>query len=893
MSIAGRLKVLLDPRRSLTARLLFGLFLAFLIPGAAFVFLLERRLSDLRDGSLEKFAAIRRAQTSIQLQQDVSLRAEWVQHRVEAAEEAGWSLAEMVAHALSVPAEGNAAFAPDEHGHVWTRIPEWNTFAFIRPDSVENPAARSDYARLRSVAPLMASLRERRHDIKTVSIWTASGTLRRSPWLDVHQAIQQTQGELERFVFNRVAQFPWRRPPSGDSIVWTLGWVGPRIAPESRVGTLFVPVRNEEGDLVAAISMDVDARRYAAESLEPGEMPGDLWFAVDSGGHAILMPPRMAELLNWRGVGNEGIAESEDRERKRLAEGIFSAAHSTGDYNLAGQMCRIASARVRSPGWVIVEGLSPARVRRVEAAAATDVAPETFSELERYLLLVFALLLAAVMAIVVIVSRRITAPVKELVIAAEHIGQGRSAEIGAGKSRDELGRLAAAIDRMGKRVERRVETLRRLHSLLRTAYRVTDLQEILARASEAIAAFTRAERVWFYLHDPDTNRLEAAWPGWNVSEELASQLRISVEAPSIASMVFKSGEVYVSNDLGHDPYANRRLGEAMGAESAIFCPVKTEDKTLGIAVATNRPGGFGHEEVDAMTSLADAASLLISNVRLYAMLTGTVEELRRASRLKDHFLQNVNHELRTPLTAIVGWTDLLEEQKVDESTLQRGLKQVRQSARVLLALIDDLLDLARMDRGALSLELRPVQLGDVIQRSLDTVRLMAEARGVVLIQAPLPDAMVPVRADGLRLQQILWNLLANAIKFTPRHGRVIVRVDREPERYLVSVEDDGIGIPEAELAHIFERFRQVDGSPTRRHPGMGIGLALARSLVELHGGTIWAESLSGRGSRFTFSLPISGGGRRAGELAAEEKPEPPEEFAVNSSGRGEGETPEH
>ena len=275
-----------------------------------------------------------------------------------------------------------------------------------------------------------------------------------------------------------------------------------------------------------------------------------------------------------------------------------------------------------------------------------------------------------------------------------------------------------------------------------------------------------------------------------------------------------------------------------------------------------------------MLSLADASSLLISNARLYTMLTGTVEELRRASRLKDHFLQNVNHELRTPLTSIVGWTDLLEEEDVDDATLGRGLKQVRQSARVLLALIDDLLDLARMDRGALSLELRPVSLPGVLTRSLDTVRMMAEARGVVLIQAPLPQNLTPVRADPLRLQQVLWNLLANAIKFTPRHGRVIVRVDREPERYLVSVEDDGIGVPESELPHIFERFRQVDGSPTRRHAGMGIGLALARSLVELHGGTIWAESGAGRGSRFTFSLPITKGIEMAGrdEDALDESP---------------------
>src|SRR5262249_27698658 len=124
-------------------------------------------------------------------------------------------------------------------------------------------------------------------------------------------------------------------------------------------------------------------------------------------------------------------------------------------------------------------------------------------------------------------------------------------------------------------------------------------------------------------------------------------------------------------------------------------------------------------------------------------------------------------------------------------------------------------------------------------------------------------AMVPVRADALRLQQILWNLLANAIKFTPKHGRVIVRVDREPESYIISVEDDGIGIPESELPHIFERFRQVDGSATRRHAGLGIGLALARSLVELHGGKIWAESVAGHGSRFAFSLPITDVERRS------------------------------
>jgi signal transduction histidine kinase len=427
----------------------------------------------------------------------------------------------------------------------------------------------------------------------------------------------------------------------------------------------------------------------------------------------------------------------------------------------------------------------------------------------------------------------------------------------AGKgSADELGRLAAAIDTMGKRVERRVETLRRLHDFSRSAYRMTDLQEVLARATQAIAGFTGAERVWFYLYDANANRLEARLPAWNVTAEMAEGLQVSLDARSIAGMVFRTGEPYCSNDLERDPYANRDLQAACGARKGVFAPLKTEEETLGVAVAINRDAGFFQEEIDAVTSFADLASLLLRNARLYSALTGTVDELRRASRLKDHFLQNVNHELRTPLTAIVGWTDLFADGDVNDETLRRGLRQIRQSSRVLLALIDDLLDLARLDRGALTLQWKPVLLSEVIHRSLETVRLMAETRGVVMILAPLPEPMAPVRADALRLQQVLWNLLANAIQFTPEHGRVVVRVEREAERYLISVEDDGIGIPEGELPHVFERFRQVDGSATRIHAGMGIGLALARLLVELHGGSIWASSVVGQGSRFTFSLPI-------------------------------------
>jgi signal transduction histidine kinase/HAMP domain-containing protein len=498
---------------------------------------------------------------------------------------------------------------------------------------------------------------------------------------------------------------------------------------------------------------------------------------------------------------------------------------------------------------------------------AQEIVPKSYSEFREFLVLTFVYLLVAMLVAGFLITRHFTAPIADLVRAAEEIGQGRPVSFSRPPGRDELGRLAVALNRTGRRVERRVETLRRLHLLLRQEFRSAPLPEILARSSEAIAAFTRAESVWFLLHDPNTNRLQAAWPGWNISEDVAAKLQIPVASRSTASRVFRSGEVVISNDLGRDRAADRALLDAVPASNALFCPLKTEEETLGVVIATDRPGGFGQEEADAVTSFADAASLLVRNARLYSRLTGMVEELRRASRLKDYFLQNVNHELRTPLTSIVAWTDLLEEQTVDEATLRRGLRQARQSARVLLGLIDDLLDLARLDRGTLSLELSAVSLADVVARSIEIVRLMAEGRGVALILAPLPDPMPVVRADPLRLQQVLWNLLANAVKFTPRHGRVIVRVEREPQRYLVSVEDDGIGIPKEELKHVFERFRQADGSATRRHSGMGIGLTLSRSLVELHGGAIWADSESGLGSRFTFSLPIPASTRHVGEGA--------------------------
>jgi signal transduction histidine kinase len=855
----------LDPRKSVAARLLFGFFLAFLLPGSVFVFLMEKRLTALAGASSDQVAAVRVSEVQMRMAQDVAFRAEWIERRARLAEEGAWSLAAAASQALADGMAANAGpsrLAADAHGHLWTEIPEEESVALVSERSTDAAAARRDAAMTRVLAPMMADLRRRRPTVHGVSLWTASGAMRYSPWLDIHRANRDSGGELERFVFNRVARFPEARPASGDTAVWTGIYAGPSMGGDPRTATVFVPVRDAAGKLIAAIALDVDPRRYVTESFETWDPPGDFWFATDGAGHALSMTPSAAAVLGWSGVGGSVIAEAPSPELKRLAARVLREPRSAAEYLVDGKSLQISSARVGATGWVLFEGLSREAIDTIRAEAVRAFPPASYSSLKRDVLLLFFLLSLAVLVAIGLVSRRISAPVGDLVRAAEEIGRGRTVEIAGNPSGDEVGRLASAIDTMGKRVARRVETLRRLHQFSRSAYRMTDVKEVLGRSTQAIAAFTNAERVWFHLYDRNTNRLEAALPAWNLTEELAAGLKVSVDARSIAGMVFRTGEVYCANDLDRDPYTSRDLQKLTGAYNGVFAPLKTEEETLGVAVAINRPGGFGQEEIDAITSFADLSSLLLRNARLYTTLARTVDELRHAGRLKDHFLQNVNHELRTPLTAIVGWTDLFEEQDLDEKTLRRGLRQIRQSARVLLALIDDLLDLARLERGALTLDLKPVSLSEVIQRSVETVRLMAESRGVVLIVAPRPEPMPPGRADALRLQQILWNLLANAIQFTPQHGRVVVRVEREPERYLVSVEDNGIGIPESELPHVFERFRQVDGSATRGHAGMGIGLALARSLVELHGGAIWASSIVGQGSRFTFALQIRPAARR-------------------------------
>ncbi|HMZ18077.1 MAG TPA: ATP-binding protein, partial [Blastocatellia bacterium] len=232
------------------------------------------------------------------------------------------------------------------------------------------------------------------------------------------------------------------------------------------------------------------------------------------------------------------------------------------------------------------------------------------------------------------------------------------------------------------------------------------------------------------------------------------------------------------------------------------------------------------------------------------------EQAEQASRLKDEFVATISHELRTPLNAILGWARLLRGGKLDAEACANALETIERSAENQARLIEDLLDMSRIITGKLQMEMRSLDAATGARAALKTVTPAAQAKGIRLVSEFEPDAGF-ISGDADRLQQIIWNLLSNAIKFTPRGGTVELRLTREQSQVAISIRDTGQGIEPDFLPHVFDRFRQADSSSVRKHGGLGLGLAIVRHLVEMHGGTITAHSDGpGCGAAFTVRLPV-------------------------------------
>jgi signal transduction histidine kinase/CheY-like chemotaxis protein len=232
-------------------------------------------------------------------------------------------------------------------------------------------------------------------------------------------------------------------------------------------------------------------------------------------------------------------------------------------------------------------------------------------------------------------------------------------------------------------------------------------------------------------------------------------------------------------------------------------------------------------------------------------------EAERAGRMKDEFLATLSHELRTPLNAILGWAQILKAAPPSPEDVTEGVDIIERNARAQTQIIEDLLDMSRIISGKIRLDVQRVDVAEVVRAAVDTVKPAANAKGISM-RAVLDSVVLSVSGDPNRLQQVFWNLLTNAVKFTPKGGRVQVLLERVNSHLEISINDNGEGIDPQFLPHVFDRFRQADSSTTRRHGGLGLGLAIVKQLIELHGGTIRVKSPGkGAGSTFIVSLPLT------------------------------------
>jgi signal transduction histidine kinase len=297
-----------------------------------------------------------------------------------------------------------------------------------------------------------------------------------------------------------------------------------------------------------------------------------------------------------------------------------------------------------------------------------------------------------------------------------------------------------------------------------------------------------------------------------------------------------------------------------GFRAVLSVPLLREDQIIG-SLSLNRrsPGEFPPEVVEVLKTFATQSALAIQNARLFHEIADKSAQLEAASRHKSEFLANMSHELRTPLNAIIGFSEVLTERMFGElnEKQEEYLKDIYASGQHLLSLINDILDLSKIEAGRMELEVTDFDLPSAIDNALILVRERASRRGITLGHS-IDEQLGAIRGDERKVKQVLLNLLSNALKFTPEGGRIDVRAAPREGLAEISVADTGVGIAPEDQEAVFEEFRQV-GTADKKVEGTGLGLALSRKFIELHGGRIWVESEVGKGSRFAFSLPLRHG----------------------------------
>jgi signal transduction histidine kinase len=405
-------------------------------------------------------------------------------------------------------------------------------------------------------------------------------------------------------------------------------------------------------------------------------------------------------------------------------------------------------------------------------------------------------------------------------------------------------------------LERRVSVLERILRISQILTSTLQLEPLLQTITQAATELTDTEAGSIMLVDKNTGELRFEAAIGSKREEV-KRVTVPLEG-SIAGWIVREGKPLLIPDVRQDPRFYTQVDETTDFEtrSILGVPLQVKGKVIGVLEALNKTGAgiFTQDDVQTLSTLAAHAAIAIENARLVTEIRKAYEELSELDRLKSDFVAIASHELQTPLTVILGYASFLKEEATGAASEQ--LDAVLRSAFRLRSLIDDMINLRHIETGETELELEQLSLNELVATITAEFASLAEARkqNVSIKLASQPPMM---EADRQKLHLLLANLLSNAIKFTPEGGRIEVEVETKGNEVWVSVRDTGIGIPPREQERIFDRFYQVEPSLTRRFGGMGLGLSIAKGMVDLHGGRIWVESVEGMGSSFTFALPLS------------------------------------
>jgi signal transduction histidine kinase len=420
-------------------------------------------------------------------------------------------------------------------------------------------------------------------------------------------------------------------------------------------------------------------------------------------------------------------------------------------------------------------------------------------------------------------------------------------------------RLFQELQARNSELARTVEQLRALGEIVQAVNSTLDLGTVLTTiVTRAVQlSGTDAGAIYEFNETAQVFQLRVAQ---HMTEEHITALRkarIGLDHTVVGKAAVAREAVQLPDTMEKAEYPLLKIVERAGFRALLAVPLLHDRRIIGALVVQRKtPGKFEQETIDLLKTFAGQSAIAIENARLFHEVKEKGHALEVASKHKSQFLANMSHELRTPLNAIIGYTELILDNIYGEvpEKIRDVLQRLEKNGRHLLGLINEVLDVSKIEAGRLTLSLSEYSMGNIVLTVSTSLEALAAEKGLML-KVPGPGDLPMGRGDERRLTQVLMNLVGNAIKFTEA-GEVKIEVQTSDEGFLVSVTDTGPGIAPADQQHIFEEFRQIDSSSTRTKGGTGLGLSIAKRIVELHGGRIWVESKLGKGSTFRFFVPL-------------------------------------